>query len=125
MDAERSFGLQAKRTCSTNSSQVMNAMVQLTANHRGYFEFRLCPVNDSRVAATDECMAKHPLKIADDSTGSTRFMVDNGRAMNFNISLQLPKDMTCSQCVFQWSYTAGKNPLTRNVGLVNVRVPHE
>ncbi|KAM7300368.1 uncharacterized protein ISCGN_020932 [Ixodes scapularis] len=89
--------------------QVMNAMVQLTANHRGYFEFRLCPVNDSSVAATDECMAKHPLKIADDSTGSTRFMVDNGRAMNFNISLQLPKDMTCSQCVFQWSYTAGNN----------------
>ncbi|KAL3228844.1 hypothetical protein MRX96_023745 [Rhipicephalus microplus] len=36
---------------------VMKASVQLTANHRGFFEFRLCPVNNPKVAATDECMA--------------------------------------------------------------------
>lgn len=29
--------------------------VELTANHRGYFEFRLCPVNDNRVDATQVC----------------------------------------------------------------------
>ena len=26
--------------------------IELTANHRGYFEFRLCPVNDFRHDAT-------------------------------------------------------------------------
>ncbi|CAN7940817.1 unnamed protein product [Ixodes hexagonus] len=89
--------------------QVINAMVQLTANHRGYFEFRLCPVNNPSVAATDECMALHPLRMADDPTGSTRYMVTSGRSKEFNIKLKLPEDMTCSQCVFQWTYTAGNN----------------
>ncbi|KAL1435226.1 hypothetical protein MTO96_011148 [Rhipicephalus appendiculatus] len=87
---------------------VMKASVQLTANHRGYFEFRLCPVNDPKVAATDECMAKHPLTMADDPSGSTRYMVDP-RKRDFNLRLKLPDDMTCSQCVLQWSYIAGNN----------------
>ncbi|KAK8780914.1 hypothetical protein V5799_017739 [Amblyomma americanum] len=87
--------------------EVMKASVQLTANHRGYFEFRLCPVNNPKVAATDECMAQHPLAMADDPTGSTRYMIDGRR--DFNLRLKLPDDMTCSQCVFQWTYTAGNN----------------
>ncbi|KAH6926995.1 hypothetical protein HPB50_024974 [Hyalomma asiaticum] len=87
---------------------VMKASVQLTANHRGFFEFRLCPVNDPKVAATDECMSKHPLTMADDASGSTRYMVDP-RKRDFNLRLKLPEDMTCSQCVLQWSYTAGNN----------------
>ncbi|XP_070378456.1 uncharacterized protein [Dermacentor albipictus] len=88
--------------------EVMKASVQLTANHRGYFEFRLCPVNDPKVTATDECMAKHPLTMADDPSGSTRYMVD-ARKRNFDLRLKLPNDMTCTQCVLQWSYTAGNN----------------
>lgn len=82
----------------------MKAGVQLTANHKGFFEFRLCPVNDPKVAATEECMAEHPLAMADD--GSTRYMVD-GRKKDFDLRLKLPDDMTCSQCVLQWTYTAG------------------
>lgn len=87
--------------------QVMKAMVQLTANHRGHFEFRLCPTNNSTVPATDECMSQHPLPMAD--TGETRYMVNAAKSKDFNINLKLPDDMTCDQCVFQWTYTAGNN----------------
>ena len=36
--------------------QVMEAVVQITANHLGWFEFRLCPVEDHKVNVTQECL---------------------------------------------------------------------
>lgn len=41
--------------------------VQLTANHNGYFEFRLCPHNNPKKAVTEDCLDTNVLKRADDS----------------------------------------------------------
>lgn len=38
--------------------------VELTANHRGYFEFRLCPNNAPRRAGTQACLDKYVLRRA-------------------------------------------------------------
>lgn len=38
--------------------------VELTANHRGYFEFRLCPNNAPKRVVTQQCLDKYVLRKA-------------------------------------------------------------
>ncbi|WAR00150.1 hypothetical protein MAR_024522 [Mya arenaria] len=46
----------------------INVTVELTSNHQGYFEFRLCPVNDPRKKATHACLDRHLLNIVGHGT---------------------------------------------------------
>ena len=39
--------------------------VELTANHKGFFEFRLCPLDEQTAPETDECFNRHVLRTAD------------------------------------------------------------
>ena len=94
---------------------------QLTANHRGYFEFRLCNLDSTPNGdATQECLDRRVLKIA--GSESTRFG-DVGVYGSTTISarVQLPADVNCRHCVFQWKYTAANNwgtdPVTGQSGL--------
>lgn len=43
---------------------VFTIRVELTANHRGHFEFRLCPNNAPKKVATQQCLDKYVLKRA-------------------------------------------------------------
>jgi len=82
---------------------------QLSANHRGYFEFRLCNLDASPLAdATQECLDRHQLVIAD--TNSTKFgdVGEYGSTM-ISLRVQLPPNIACKHCVFQWKYTAANS----------------
>ena len=39
--------------------------IELTTNHWGYFEVKLCPLNHHGKTATQECMDANPLPLAD------------------------------------------------------------
>lgn len=41
----------------------MKIFVQLTSNHLGFMEFRLCPVNNAKIEASQECLDKNLLKV--------------------------------------------------------------
>ena len=58
--------------------------------------------------ATQACLDHHLLHIA--GTGSTR-TADVGPAGlgDIVVHVQLPADVTCRHCVFQWKYTAGND----------------
>jgi hypothetical protein len=58
--------------------------------------------------ATQECLDHHQLLIAD--TNSTKFR-DVGKygSEMITVSVQLPSDVACNHCVFQWKYTAGNS----------------
>ena len=43
-------------------NQVIKVRVELTANHMGYFEFRVCPNNALKKPASQMCLDKHILK---------------------------------------------------------------
>ena len=88
--------------------QIMDVEVELTTNHWGWFELKLCPVNDKLGQETAECMDKHPLYLVDDPT-SSRFYIpsDSKKKDTFNYKVQLPHDVVCSQCVVQWTYRTG------------------
>ncbi|XP_076312351.1 uncharacterized protein LOC143225968 [Tachypleus tridentatus] len=89
------------------SGQEITVKVQLTANHKGFFEFKLCPNNNPRKVATQECLDRYPLALADGS--GYKYIVPNNRAETYSVQLRLPSGLTCTQCVFQWTYTAGNN----------------
>ncbi|KAF8764480.1 hypothetical protein HNY73_022546 [Argiope bruennichi] len=84
--------------------QIMDAVVDVTTNHRGYFEFKICPNNNPKKEATQECLDKYPLKLA--NGGGTKYYIGNKGNGGITVKLQLPKGLSCSQCVFQWTYVA-------------------
>lgn len=74
--------------------------VKVTANHWGWFEFRLCNA-DSLYAqgkdATQECLNQNLLK---DVNGKTRHNIGSTIGMT-NFRLVLPSGLSCNHCVFQ------------------------
>ena len=93
---------------SVDGMQQMEVEVELTTNHWGWFEFKLCPINDKLKLEDEACMDKHPLYLVNDPT-STKFWIPlNTRKSDvFKYKLFLPPDVTCSQCVLQWTYRTG------------------
>merc|ERR1712121_518255 len=97
---------------------VIDVTVDITVNHRGYFEFRLCPHNNIHKPATQECLDRYVLQLADGS--GTRLPI-LGHMKLTKLKLQLPRGVTCSQCILQWKYNAGNrwgtDPVTGRSGL--------
>ncbi|XP_022311412.2 uncharacterized protein LOC111116715 [Crassostrea virginica] len=85
--------------------QLIDIVVEVTALHFGYFEFRICPNNNVSRPATLECLDQNLLVL---SSGSTRYteVTSTGR---YVLEAQLPPGLTCSQCVFQWKWHTGNN----------------
>eukprot|EP00095_Tigriopus_kingsejongensis_P000468 maker-scaffold217_size252476-snap-gene-1.37 protein:Tk00468 transcript:maker-scaffold217_size252476-snap-gene-1.37-mRNA-1 annotation:"conserved hypothetical protein" len=87
-------------------NQVIKVRVELTANHMGYFEFRMCPNNNAKKSASQICLDQYILQQAKE--GDERFY-PGSESRVFEMHYRLPKDLTCRQCVFQWRYIAGNN----------------
>ncbi|XP_076392871.1 uncharacterized protein LOC143265321 [Megachile rotundata] len=85
--------------------ELINATVQLTANHLGSFTFHLCQLMNEHHVETEECFAEHPLQLAD---GSYEAKVPHNKA-KFVIPIQLPENFTCEHCVLRWHYRTGNN----------------
>lgn len=83
--------------------QWIRLTVELTSNHLGYFEFRLCPKQSADELSTQQCFDQHLLTLID---GSTQFYVSSANELYFPV-VQLPADVSCDYCVLQWRYTAG------------------
>ncbi|XP_042903334.1 uncharacterized protein [Parasteatoda tepidariorum] len=87
--------------------QVIKATIDLTANHLGYFEFRICPNNNAKKVVQQKCLDQYPLELADGS--GTKYYVDGAEMGLIDIYLRLPQGLTCSQCVLQWQYIGANN----------------
>ena len=88
--------------------QIIEVEVELTTNHWGWFEMKLCPVNDKLALEDQSCMNKYPLYLA--NSDSTKFWIpENSKKKDtFKYKVKLPNDVVCSQCVVQWTYRTGK-----------------
>lgn len=72
---------------------------KITANHKGYFEFRVCNTDLLNGAeATQECLDQILLT---DKFGRTRIPIASNLKGRTNFQLQLPSGLTCQHCVFQ------------------------
>ncbi|XP_004924409.1 uncharacterized protein LOC101739392 [Bombyx mori] len=84
-----------------SSGQVIDTTVEITAYHRGYWEFKLCtdPSNNEQ-----ECFEKYLLELEDG--GTKYYPKSSGR---YDVRYRLPAGVSCEHCVLQWTYTAGNN----------------
>ena len=58
--------------------------------------------------ASQQCLDRHLLSIV--GTNSTKFRdVGNYGSEMITVRVQLPSDVACQHCVFQWKYTAGNS----------------
>ena len=55
-------------------NQVVKVRVELTANHMGFFEFRLCPNNNAKKPASQMCLDKNIMR--DANSGDSRLGVN-------------------------------------------------
>ena len=69
---------------------------KLTAEHLGYFEFRICNVDGWNKEATQECLDQTILK---DQSGKSKFYVN--MSFKYYYKLVLPAGLKCNHCVFQ------------------------
>ncbi|XP_069365830.1 uncharacterized protein [Maniola hyperantus] len=87
--------------------QEIEIEVELTANHLGTFVLKLCPNNNPKQEATQECFDRYPLYIS--GTRDDRFLIplDTAKKDTFRYRVRLPPYVTCTQCVLQWTYYTG------------------
>lgn len=90
---------------SYKKGNLVRTTVKITANHKGYFEFRLCPKQSATELATQACLDQHLLQLHD---GTTKFYIGSENKEYYPL-VQLPNNITCENCVFQWWWRAGNN----------------
>merc|ERR1711963_100333 len=88
---------------------VMNITVDVTANHKGFFTFRMCPVVSEGVDPDQECFDRPENLLQVIDTESEKFTLPDQLVRQYQLSVQLPADLQCDHCVLQWTYTTGNN----------------
>lgn len=88
--------------------EIITVVIELTANHKGWMEFKLCPNDDWRKRVTQECLDSHVLALADTTLRRYRVPNKNGY-QKIRVRLVLPENIRCKSCVFQWKYNAGNS----------------
>ncbi|XP_069119263.1 uncharacterized protein [Argopecten irradians] len=84
---------------------IIEVKIELSANHGGWFEFRLCARNSKYDYLTQECLDRHVLRSPE---GKTRYYPGFSMSSHM-ISLQLPVGVSCNHCVLQWKYNTGNS----------------
>lgn len=87
------------------TGDVIDLTADLSANHLGYFEYRVCPVEDPNVPVTQDCLDKHPVYITETRDG--RYHVKASENGVIFMKGRLPANMSCDHCVLQWRYNTG------------------
>jgi len=104
---------------------VMNVTVDVTANHRGHFTFRMCPVTSPNQDPEQECFDKPEntlnivamvssfywisTLISQCFQDSQKFILPDQLVRQYHLAVQLPQNLLCEHCVLQWTYTTGNN----------------
>lgn len=88
--------------------EVIKVVIELTASHKGWMEFKICPNDDPKKTVTQDCLDKHVLQIAD-TRNSKHHITSENSYQKIKLNLQLPPAVKCKACVFQWKYNAGNS----------------
>lgn len=86
--------------------QTIEVKIHITANHKGWVEYRLCQNDDPKARLTQQCFDQHVL--ADAATGETRFTITS-TMFQVAHTLKLPDGVRCRDCVLQWKYNTGNS----------------
>ncbi|KAL3885414.1 hypothetical protein ACJMK2_025477 [Sinanodonta woodiana] len=80
--------------------------IELTGSYGGKFEFRLCPHNSVNEPVSQMCLDRYPLLIEEGVSQGTPYSFEPKISGTYNLTVQIPDGMFCTQCVLQWKYRA-------------------
>ncbi|XP_037049032.1 uncharacterized protein LOC119083426 [Bradysia coprophila] len=91
-----------------NAGQVINAIVEFTANHRGGFMFELCP----QVSENNNCFQRLRINSADRGVRDNNWACSGGDHQNgqMRVAIQLPAGVRCTRCTLRWTYRTSYPP---------------
>jgi len=92
-------------TATYNAGQNILIEVEMTQQHLGFMEFRLCANPGNNAGESQACFNQNLLQRADGG-GSRIPVVATGWYRN---QFRLPAGLRCTRCVIQWNYRAGNN----------------
>lgn len=87
--------------------QTIDVSVEVTANHRGSFTFRLCRAPSADQDPSQECLDQHLLTTG--SNGEQEWVLNSDNTGMYDLQVDLPQDYECQQCVLQWTWRAANN----------------
>ncbi|XP_065927744.1 uncharacterized protein [Magallana gigas] len=85
---------------------IIKVKIVLTAYHKGYFQFKICPHNNPTRRVSQAGLDRNRLTLA----GTNQYFFYPTKSGVYYIDLQLPRNMDCTQCVLQWHYITGNSP---------------
>ena len=86
---------------------VIEIEVEITANHKGAFQLKLCPLRGRNQEANQECFDRYPLTQMD---GSTQFPIyETPHVVTLTRIARLPRGVTCNRCVLQWTWRSANS----------------
>ena len=77
--------------------------IDVTANHKGFFMFKLCSNNNTVQDPVQSCFDETVLRVV--PSGEDRYYLTTFNTGVFTLKLRLPHHVWCSQCILQWTYT--------------------
>ncbi|KAL5004182.1 hypothetical protein ScPMuIL_017638 [Solemya velum] len=86
-----------------NAGSNITVVIEITADHKGYFVFNICPLSNEDDVVTESCLEQYPLPRAD----GERYAHDVDGDSAYIVELALPAGLTCRRCVLRWYYRAG------------------
>ncbi|XP_037045250.1 uncharacterized protein LOC119080785 [Bradysia coprophila] len=91
-----------------NAGQIVDVTVEFTANHRGHFEFDLCP----QVTETNTCFQSLNIVGGGREIRNGNRMCSGGDHQNGPVvaRVQLPAGVRCTRCTLRWTYRTSYPP---------------
>ncbi|OWR49504.1 chitin binding domain 3 protein [Danaus plexippus plexippus] len=83
------------------AGEVFTATVEITAYHKGYWYFKICPDPSSN---EQSCFDQYPVELEE---GGTDYYPPSSGI--FQVNYRIPENVTCDHCVLQWWYRAGNS----------------
>ena len=89
------------------SGDIMDVIVEITANHKGYLVFKLCPNDNVLLDPLQDCFDKLPLEVY--PSHEQKYDLPDDLEREYQLKLKLPDGLTCNQCILQWTYVTGNS----------------
>ena len=108
------------RITSYAQGSTITIKMYVSANHGGYWTFKLCPVPDSladvsttaeNTIVTQQCFDATILQLVSPKGNGNAWFIDPGQTCPFTptITAQLPAGVTCKRCVLQWHWVTANS----------------
>ena len=106
------------------SGSLVDVEVQITAQHQGFFQFKLCELGENMATKDEDCFDRDD-SIVPFADGSIKYSItdvfpESSSSRNsgfwYPMQIKLPDQFECDHCVLQWRYQGGADENSTGLG---------